>query len=226
MTDTPKRTASPRPNIVNVPSIVRTRYKRQTDVERRIDLGSYEARTQPCVVAADLSRGSLETLPGYITKHQGIPDLDVAMRLLKMINGSAEESQFRLAVIRHPELMPNAKRKSNKSEVPTPRAKDREIVAWYDKLKEEFGKGEAVVTHMLTVSPSQSSDKKAIGNLSRSVVKEALRRVRHEASMAKELARRIEETMARREVALAKMRATTVAQNPVPTASAEPLTEA
>jgi uncharacterized protein YoaH (UPF0181 family) len=59
------------------------------------------------VVLMDLEKGVLASLDQYLAKHKGIPDRRIALALRKLISGSAQRSQFRLVVVKHPNLPPD-----------------------------------------------------------------------------------------------------------------------
>lgn len=59
------------------------------------------------VVLMDLREGVLTSLDRYLAKHKGIPDRRIALALRKLISGSAQRSQYRLVVVKHPGLPPD-----------------------------------------------------------------------------------------------------------------------
>lgn len=118
----------PRPIVLSIPSATEKRFRKLVKTDKQIDL---TAVNHELIVARDLKKGSLRSLAAYIVANEGIPDPSVALALVKLLAGSADQTPFRLAIIRHPDLAPNEKPKVEAvTKIKPPSALDYEIAAF------------------------------------------------------------------------------------------------
>ncbi len=170
------------------------KFKRRVEPQKRVT-----KIDDALLVVNDLRRGSLASLDSYIAKNRGIPDHMVAFELRKLISGSPERTQYRLAVIQHPGAPKHAGgRPRNDGAVPSDR--DQEIAARYEALLTIEGK--AYRAKELTAEEF---------SLSPATVLRAIRKVAHARAKAAACAEEEEkraEIMRLRNDALAKLRET------------------
>lgn len=100
-------------------------------------------KVHPLIVLADLRNGSLGSLDRYLAQEGGIPDREVALELRKLISGTAQRTDYRLAVVNHPDKPSQGGRPSGKkdrAELDRRAERDRHIVACYQSALAEEGK--------------------------------------------------------------------------------------
>lgn len=80
-------------------SILDKKFKKVIPVAKRVKL----RKSHPYVVLEDLKRGSLTSLAEYMRETGGIADPEISLALLNLIDGTIDETAFRILVIDHPD---------------------------------------------------------------------------------------------------------------------------
>ncbi len=110
----------------------------------------------------DLEKGVLSSLDRYLAKHKGIPDRRVALALRKLISGSVQRTQYRLAVIQHPDLPPEPDGAPSKRR-PSTAERHRPIVERVEALMAQGDKkGIAIETVMSEFEVSERTVQRAL----------------------------------------------------------------
>ena len=80
-------------------SVIDKKFQRVMNTTKRVKIKT----SHPAIVLADLKKGSLTSLARYIRETGNIADREVCQQLLMLIDGSYDQTSFRILVARHPD---------------------------------------------------------------------------------------------------------------------------
>jgi hypothetical protein len=140
-------------------SILDKKYKKQSSSAPRIQFSKVHSQ----IVIADLKRGSLKSLARYLRQTGGIDDPVIARILVRLIDGSARVTPYRIFVSDHPErTRAKGGRPPEQSQSP-PSEEQKQLVALYEEMLRTEGKRYlAVTTTAKQANVSESKVQRAI----------------------------------------------------------------
>jgi hypothetical protein len=185
-----RTTVRPVPQI----SVTDKKFKKVVTPKRPVKLDE----AHPFVVVADLKRGSLKSLAKYVRETGGVSDPEIANELLHLIDGTERETAYRILVVDHPDKIP-AKGGRPKTRRPSMTTAETMLAERFDEILLIEKK------HELALNALAAEAQVSPAKISRVLRKR--KRCEQQDAEAAEKEHSLNDTLAAREKALAKLRA-------------------